>query len=165
MFKAVCKKQIPKMKSYVTNSYIKRLSFYCLIHFYKRHRLGVVNLSTGLLTTKLKYIFLFPGILETIRTIPDNGVILAVTDAGTHMKELEEEIRKLSEEKNVKIPWSSLHSAGQSARTRCQFTDACQTVGCSIEPTLIRRPSSNLLFTWFANIAILILPPPTHTVL
>ena len=35
--------------------------------------------------------------------MPDNGVILAVTDAGTHMKELEEEIRTLSEEKNVKI--------------------------------------------------------------
>ena len=49
------------------------------------------------------YIFLFPGILETMETMPDNGVILAVTDAGTHMKELENEIRTLSKEKNVKI--------------------------------------------------------------
>ena len=35
--------------------------------------------------------------------MPDNGVILAVTDAGTHMKELERSIRKKSREKNVKI--------------------------------------------------------------
>ena len=47
--------------------------------------------------------FLFPGIQVTLELIPDNGVLLAVTDAGTHMKELEEEIRTLSEEKNVKI--------------------------------------------------------------
>ena len=35
--------------------------------------------------------------------MPDNGVILVVTDAGTHQKELEEEIIKKSAEKNIKI--------------------------------------------------------------
>ena len=35
--------------------------------------------------------------------MPDNGVILAVTDAGTKMKELEESIQKKLSEKNVKI--------------------------------------------------------------
>ena len=35
--------------------------------------------------------------------MPDNGVILAVTDAGTKMKELEESIQKKCSEKNIKI--------------------------------------------------------------
>ena len=35
--------------------------------------------------------------------MPDNGVILVVTDAGTHQKELEELIKKKSAEKNIKI--------------------------------------------------------------
>ena len=35
--------------------------------------------------------------------MPNNGVILVVTDAGTKQKELEESIRKKSEEKNIKI--------------------------------------------------------------
>ena len=35
--------------------------------------------------------------------MPENGVILVVTDAGTHQKELEEEIIKKSAEKNIKI--------------------------------------------------------------
>ena len=35
--------------------------------------------------------------------MPDNGVILVVTDAGTKQKELEESIRKKSLEKNIKI--------------------------------------------------------------
>ena len=35
--------------------------------------------------------------------MPDNGVILVVTDAGTHQRELEEGIIKKSEEKNIKI--------------------------------------------------------------
>ena len=48
-------------------------------------------------------IILFLGIEKILENMPDNGVILAVTDAGTHMKELEQEIRKLSKEKNIKI--------------------------------------------------------------
>jgi len=43
------------------------------------------------------------GIKVTLDAMPDNGVILAVTDAGTKMKELENSIRKKSREKNVKI--------------------------------------------------------------
>ena len=35
--------------------------------------------------------------------MPDNGVILVVTDAGTHRRELEEAITKKSKEKNIKI--------------------------------------------------------------
>ena len=35
--------------------------------------------------------------------MPDNGVILVVTDAGTHQRGLEEAIIKKSKEKNVKI--------------------------------------------------------------
>ena len=35
--------------------------------------------------------------------MPDNGVILVVTDAGTKQKELEESIKKKSAEKNIKI--------------------------------------------------------------
>ena len=43
------------------------------------------------------------GIKVTLDNMPDNGVILAVTDAGTHKKELESLIRKKSLKKNVKI--------------------------------------------------------------
>ena len=35
--------------------------------------------------------------------MPDNGVILVVTDAGTHQRDLEEAIKKKSKEKNIKI--------------------------------------------------------------
>ena len=35
--------------------------------------------------------------------MPENGVILVVTDAGTHQRDLEEEITKKSAEKNIKI--------------------------------------------------------------
>ena len=35
--------------------------------------------------------------------MPENGVILVVTDAGTHQKKLEEAIKEKSEEKNIKI--------------------------------------------------------------
>ena len=43
------------------------------------------------------------GIEVTLDNMPDNGVILVVTDAGTHQKELEELIKKKSAEKNIKI--------------------------------------------------------------
>jgi len=43
------------------------------------------------------------GIQVTLENMPDHGVILAVTDAGTKMKELEESIQKKISEKNVKI--------------------------------------------------------------
>ena len=51
-----------------------------------------------------------PGIKVTLEKMPDNGVIVVVTDAGTKQKKLEKEIRKLSEKKNIKIfflfsPW------------------------------------------------------------
>ena len=49
------------------------------------------------------HFYYLPGIKVTLENMPDNGVILAVTDAGTHMKELEKSIQKKSEEKNVKI--------------------------------------------------------------
>ena len=39
----------------------------------------------------------------TLHNMPDNGVIIVVTDAGTKHMELEESIRKKSLEKNVKI--------------------------------------------------------------
>jgi len=50
------------------------------------------------------------GIKVTLENMPDNGVILVVTDAGTKMQQLEKSIKKKSEEKNVKIffafsPW------------------------------------------------------------
>ena len=35
--------------------------------------------------------------------MPDNSVILVVTDSGTHQRELEEAIKKKSKEKNIKI--------------------------------------------------------------
>ena len=44
-----------------------------------------------------------PGIEVTLDNMPDNGVILVVTDAGTHQRELEEAIKKKSKEKNIKI--------------------------------------------------------------
>ena len=47
--------------------------------------------------------FLPSGIKVTLENMPDNGVILAVTDAGTKMMELEESIQKKILEKNVKI--------------------------------------------------------------
>ena len=39
----------------------------------------------------------------TLDNMPNNGVILVVTDAGTKQTDLEESIRKKSEEKNIKI--------------------------------------------------------------
>ena len=58
----------------------------------------------SLFSLPLHYIYLLcPGIKVTLDAMPDNGVILAVTDAGTHKKELERSIRKKSREKNVKI--------------------------------------------------------------
>ena len=50
---------------------------------------GIYNVSTG--------------IEVTLDNMPDNGVILVVTDAGTHQRELEEAIKKKSKEKNIKI--------------------------------------------------------------
>ena len=35
--------------------------------------------------------------------MPDNGVILLVTDAGTHQKDLEDSIKEKAAEKNIKI--------------------------------------------------------------
>ena len=46
---------------------------------------------------------LFPGVEVALDNMPDNGVILVVTDAGTKQKELEESIKKKSAEKNIKI--------------------------------------------------------------
>ena len=48
--------------------------------------------------------------------MPDNGVILAVTDAGTKMKELEESIQKKLSEKNVKI----FFAFSPSCRAQCE---------------------------------------------
>ena len=44
-----------------------------------------------------------PGIKVTLELMSDNGVILVVTDAGTKQKNLENELRRMSKEKNVKI--------------------------------------------------------------
>ena len=41
--------------------------------------------------------------MVTLDNMPDNGVILVVTDAGTHQKKLEKTIKKKSKEKNIKI--------------------------------------------------------------
>ena len=43
------------------------------------------------------------GIDVTLNNMPDNGVILVVTDAGTHQRDLEESIKKKAAEKNIKI--------------------------------------------------------------
>ena len=45
----------------------------------------------------------FPGIELALNTMPNNGVILVFTDAGTKMRELEDAIKKKSKEKNIKI--------------------------------------------------------------
>ena len=44
-----------------------------------------------------------PGIEITLDNMPHNGVILLVTDAGTHQRDLEESIIEKSEEKNIQI--------------------------------------------------------------
>ena len=41
--------------------------------------------------------------MVTLDKMPDNGVILVVTDAGTHKRKLEAKIKKKSAEKNIKI--------------------------------------------------------------
>merc|ERR1719153_471103 len=43
------------------------------------------------------------GIKVTLEKMPDNGMIVVVTDAGTKQLKLEKEIRKLSKKKNIKI--------------------------------------------------------------
>ena len=48
----------------------------------------------------------FPGLDLTLDTIPDNGVILVVTNAGSKQLHLEKSIREKSLEKNVKIYFS-----------------------------------------------------------
>ena len=54
------------------------------------------------MTNKLS--FLLPGIKVTLEEMPDNGVIVALTEARTvKQKKLENEIWKLSKEKNIKI--------------------------------------------------------------
>ena len=45
----------------------------------------------------------FPGILVTLGAIPDNGVILVFTDAGSKRLHLENVIREQLERKNVKL--------------------------------------------------------------
>ena len=60
--------------------------------------------------------YLFPGIEVTLDNLPDNGVILTVTDAGTKQKELEKSIRKKSREKNVKI----FFAFSPSCRAQCE---------------------------------------------
>ena len=47
--------------------------------------------------------FLSPGIDVTLDTMPDNGLILVFTDAGSKQLELENAVKAKSEEKNVKI--------------------------------------------------------------
>ena len=44
-----------------------------------------------------------PGIEITLDNMPHNGVILLVTDAGTHQRDLEESIKKKATEKNIQI--------------------------------------------------------------
>ena len=46
---------------------------------------------------------LSPGIEITLDTMPDNGVILVFTDAGSHQLELENVVKAKSEMKNVNI--------------------------------------------------------------
>ena len=43
------------------------------------------------------------GIEVTLDNMPNNGVILVVTDAGTHQRDLEESIKKKAKEKNIQI--------------------------------------------------------------
>ena len=45
----------------------------------------------------------FPGIEVTLNNMPDQGVILVVTDAGTKHRELAKAIKKKSGKKNIKI--------------------------------------------------------------
>ena len=46
---------------------------------------------------------LLPGIELALDTMPENGVILMVTDSGTKQRDLEASIKKKSKEKNIKI--------------------------------------------------------------
>ena len=62
--------------------------------------------------------FYCSGIEVALDNMPDNGVILVVTDAGSKLHNLEESIREKSLEKNVKIsfafsPW---------CRAQCEYS-------------------------------------------
>ena len=43
---------------------------------------------------KLEYVNLSPGIEITLDNMPDNGVLLVITDAGTKQRELAESIQR-----------------------------------------------------------------------
>ena len=61
-----------------------------------------------------------PGIEVTLDEMPDYGVILVVTDAGTHQRELEDLIKKKSAEKNIKI--------FIAFSPKCQATELCSAL-------------------------------------
>ena len=61
-------------------------------------------------------LFFCSGIEVTLDHMPDNGVILVVTDAGSHQHKLEKSIRKKSLEKNVKITFAF----SPSCRAQCR---------------------------------------------
>ena len=50
-----------------------------------------------------KLSFLLPGLKLTLEEMPNNGVIVVLTDSVTKQKKLEKEIQKLMKEKNIKI--------------------------------------------------------------
>ena len=60
--------------------------------------------------------FLFSGIRSTLDGMPDNGVVLVVTDSGTRSTGLARELQRTSERKNIKI----IFVFAPSCRNRCQ---------------------------------------------
>ena len=58
---------------------------------------------SGLSGADKKLSFLLPGIKVTLEEMTNNGLIIAVTDAGTKQEKLEKEIKILSKKKNIKI--------------------------------------------------------------
>ena len=99
------------------------------------HKLGIYSVS--------------PGIEVTLENMPDYGVILVVTDAGTHQRELEDMITKKSAEKNIKIfiAFSPKCMAPTLCSRSMPSTTGCQKEGFSIRLILTAKSSSKQLFT------------------
>ena len=60
----------------------------------------------GIELCRVSYILFCSAIEVTLDHMPDNGVLLVVTDAGSHQRKLEKSIREKSLEKNVRITFA-----------------------------------------------------------
>ena len=70
----------------------------------------------GNLKRDKKLSFLFSGIRSTLEEMPDNGVVLVVTDSGTQRGRLANQLQRTSERKNIKI----IFVFAPSCRNRCR---------------------------------------------